>query len=65
MGSLSVMSCKALGIALKLTARGDDQMGRPETWFFALVVACCVVTVRRRARLPTPPSPPSPPRRSR
>ena len=46
MGSLSVMSCKALGIALKLTARGDDQMGRPETWFFALVVACCVVTVR-------------------
>ena len=26
-GSMSVQSCKALGIALKITFRGDNQMG--------------------------------------
>ncbi|KAK1266134.1 hypothetical protein QJS04_geneDACA009117 [Acorus gramineus] len=43
-GSLSVMSVKALGIALKLTFSGMNQLIYPQTWFFTLVVATCVVT---------------------
>ena len=42
-GSLSVVSCKALGIALKLTFRGNNQLFRKETFFFACTVACCVL----------------------
>ncbi|KAJ6794787.1 putative magnesium transporter NIPA6 isoform X2 [Iris pallida] len=44
MGSLSVMSVKALGTALKLTFEGTNQLVSPETWFFMLVVLTCVVT---------------------
>lgn len=44
MGSLSVMSCKALGIALKLTFSGMNQLIYPQTWAFALVVITCVIT---------------------
>lgn len=44
------MSCKALGIALKLTFEGDNQLIYPQTYFFMLVVASAVVTqVRLRA----------------
>ncbi|CAA6667713.1 unnamed protein product [Spirodela intermedia] len=43
-GSLSVMSVKALGIALKLTFSGTNQLLYPQTWVFATVVAVCVVT---------------------
>ncbi|PIA48211.1 hypothetical protein AQUCO_01400649v1 [Aquilegia coerulea] len=44
MGSLTVMSVKALGTSLKLTFEGKNQLIYPETWFFVLVVATCVVT---------------------
>ncbi|KAK9167707.1 hypothetical protein Scep_002898 [Stephania cephalantha] len=44
MGSLSVMSVKALGIALKLTFSGMNQLIYPQTWVFTLVVIVCVVT---------------------
>eukprot|EP00252_Welwitschia_mirabilis_P009016 TRINITY_DN21290_c0_g1_i1.p1 TRINITY_DN21290_c0_g1~~TRINITY_DN21290_c0_g1_i1.p1 ORF type:complete len:347 (-),score=55.62 TRINITY_DN21290_c0_g1_i1:666-1706(-) len=44
MGSLSVMSCKALGIALKLTFSGMNQLKYIETWVFALVVVTCILT---------------------
>lgn len=44
MGSLSVMSCKALGIAIKLTLQGDNQLFHPATSVFAGVVTCCVLT---------------------
>ncbi|XP_066366098.1 probable magnesium transporter NIPA4 isoform X3 [Miscanthus floridulus] len=44
MGSLSVMSVKALGTSLKLTFKGTNQLIYPETWFFMLVVATCVLT---------------------
>ncbi|KAL2491118.1 putative magnesium transporter NIPA4 [Abeliophyllum distichum] len=37
-GSLSVMSVKALGIALKLTLSEMNQLIYPQTWAFALVV---------------------------
>ncbi|KAL3720859.1 hypothetical protein ACJRO7_005636 [Eucalyptus globulus] len=43
MGSLSVMSVKARGTSLKLTFEGKNQLIYPETWFFMLVVATCVV----------------------
>eukprot|EP00249_Psilotum_nudum_P014576 c24896_g1_i1 orf=945-2009(-) len=42
-GSLSVMSCKALGIALKLTFQGLNQLVYPQTWVFAMVVVVCVL----------------------
>ncbi|KAK8954240.1 hypothetical protein KSP39_PZI002776 [Platanthera zijinensis] len=44
MGSLSVMSVKALGTSLKLTFEGNNQLVYPETWFFMLVVVTCVIT---------------------
>ncbi|XXG41392.1 hypothetical protein AAC387_Pa01g1863 [Persea americana] len=44
MGSLSVMSVKALGTSLKLTFEGNNQLIYPETWFFLLVVLTCVIT---------------------
>ncbi|CAJ1971276.1 unnamed protein product [Sphenostylis stenocarpa] len=43
MGSLSVMSVKALGTSLKLTFEGKNQLTYPETWFFMLVVVICVI----------------------
>ncbi|KAG9133105.1 hypothetical protein Leryth_018661 [Lithospermum erythrorhizon] len=43
-GSLSVMSVKALGIALKLTLSGTNQLIYPHTWAFVLVVITCVLT---------------------
>ncbi|XP_075501875.1 putative magnesium transporter NIPA4 isoform X3 [Primulina tabacum] len=43
-GSLSVMSVKALGIALKLTLSGTNQLIYPQTWTFAMVVTICVLT---------------------
>ncbi|XP_058188642.1 probable magnesium transporter NIPA4 [Rhododendron vialii] len=43
-GSLSVMSVKALGIALKLTLSGMNQLIYPQTWAFAAVVITCVIT---------------------
>ncbi|KAG6582485.1 putative magnesium transporter NIPA3 [Cucurbita argyrosperma subsp. argyrosperma] len=38
MGSLTVMSVKAVGIALKLTFSGMNQFKYFETWFFTIVV---------------------------
>lgn len=43
-GSLSVMSVKALGIALKLTFSGMNQLIYPQTWAFTIVVLTCVLT---------------------
>ncbi|KAH7524961.1 hypothetical protein FEM48_Zijuj06G0174800 [Ziziphus jujuba var. spinosa] len=43
-GSLSVMSVKALGIALKLTFSGMNQLVYPQTWVFTMVVLACVIT---------------------
>lgn len=40
---LQVMSVKALGTSLKLTFEGKNQLTYPETWFFMLVVAICVI----------------------
>ena len=43
-GSLSVMSVKALGIAVKLTLAGNNQMVFIETYYCIAVVATCVMT---------------------
>ncbi|XP_019264788.1 PREDICTED: probable magnesium transporter NIPA3 isoform X2 [Nicotiana attenuata] len=43
-GSIGVMSVRALGIALKLTFSGMNQMLYPQTWVFAVVMATCVFT---------------------
>lgn len=39
-----VMSVKALGIALKLTFSGMNQLIYPQTWVFTLIVLTCVIT---------------------
>ncbi|KAL8831841.1 MAG: hypothetical protein Q9191_000630 [Dirinaria sp. TL-2023a] len=43
-GSVSVMSVKAFGIALKLTIGGDNQFTHPSTYSFAIVVVVCILT---------------------
>ncbi|EOX97750.1 Non-imprinted in Prader-Willi/Angelman syndrome region protein [Theobroma cacao] len=44
MGSLTVVSIKAIGIAIKLTLDGISQLAYPQTWFFITVAAICVIT---------------------
>lgn len=41
---LQVMSVRALGIALKLTFEGTNQLVYPQTWAFAVIVATCLLT---------------------
>ena len=41
-GSLSVMGCKGLSIAIKLTFMGQSQLQNPLTWFFLVAVAVCI-----------------------
>ncbi|KAB1213612.1 Magnesium transporter NIPA2 [Morella rubra] len=46
MGSLTVMSVKAVGIALKLSFSGSNQFIYFQTWFFTVVViACCLLQI--------------------
>lgn len=42
-GSVSVMSIKGFGIALKLTFQGSNQFTHPSTYVFAIVVVICIV----------------------
>lgn len=39
-----VMSVKAIGIALKLTLSGTNQLVYPQTWAFTLIVLLCVIS---------------------
>lgn len=43
MGSITVMSIKAMGIAIKLTIEGKSQLVYPATWFFTMVAITCVI----------------------
>lgn len=43
-GSLTVVSIKAIGIAIKLTVEGTNQLTYPHTWFFMTVGAICIIT---------------------
>lgn len=42
-GSLTVMSIKAVGIAVKLTIQGENQAGYFQTWLFVTVSAICLI----------------------
>ncbi|KAL2024650.1 hypothetical protein VTK56DRAFT_6851 [Thermocarpiscus australiensis] len=43
-GSISVMSVKAFGIALKLTFAGNNQFTHPSTYVFMIITAVCILT---------------------
>lgn len=43
-GSISVMSVKAFGIALKLTFAGHNQFTHPSTYVFMILTAVCILT---------------------
>ncbi|KAK9365252.1 magnesium transporter NIPA-domain-containing protein [Lipomyces kononenkoae] len=43
-GSISVMSIKGFGIAVKLTLGGNNQFTHPSTYVFAIVVIVCILT---------------------
>lgn len=43
-GSVSVMSVKAFGIALKLSLGGNNQFSHPSTYVFAIVTVVCILT---------------------
>lgn len=42
-GSISVVACKAFGMALRFTLAGNNQFTRPSTYFFALVVVVAIL----------------------
>lgn len=41
-GSISVMAVKGLGVAIKVTLSGNNQLWRPGTWVFAFTVAFAI-----------------------
>lgn len=43
-GSISVMSVKAFGIALKLTFAGNNQFSHPSTYVFLIITAVAILT---------------------
>ncbi|KAI9665272.1 MAG: hypothetical protein M1829_005746 [Trizodia sp. TS-e1964] len=43
-GSVTVMSAKAFGIALKLTVAGSNQFSHPSTYVFVIVTVVCILT---------------------
>ncbi|XP_062095253.1 probable magnesium transporter NIPA6 isoform X1 [Humulus lupulus] len=43
-GSLTVMSIKAIGISIKLTLEGINQLIYFQTWIFAMVAITCIIT---------------------
>jgi drug/metabolite transporter (DMT)-like permease len=43
-GSISVMSVKAFGIALKLTFQGNNQFTHPSTYVFIILTTVCILT---------------------
>ena len=43
-GSVSVMSVKAFGIAVKLTFGGNNQFTHPSTYVFIILTVICIMT---------------------
>ncbi|XP_068701597.1 magnesium transporter NIPA2-like isoform X2 [Montipora capricornis] len=43
-GSLSVMGCKGLGLVIRETAHGDNQLTNPVAWGLLIAVLACVTT---------------------
>lgn len=42
-GSLTVMSCKGLGVAIRETINGNSEMGNWLTWFLLFILIFCVM----------------------
>jgi hypothetical protein len=42
-GSVSVMSIKGFGVAVKLTFAGNNQFTHPSTYVFGIVTATCIL----------------------
>lgn len=42
-GSVSVMSIKGFGVALKLTFGGNNQFTHPSTYVFAIIIVVCIM----------------------
>lgn len=42
-GSLSVMACKGVGLAIKQTLGGESQLGAPIVWILVVAVAACIM----------------------
>lgn len=42
-GSVSIMSIKGFGVALKLTFGGNNQFTHPSTYVFAIVIVVCIM----------------------
>ena len=42
-GSVSIMSVKAFGIALKLTFAGNNQFSHPSTYVFMILTTVCIL----------------------
>eukprot|EP00835_Amoeboradix_gromovi_P001626 NODE_78_length_23131_cov_0.599427.p8 type:complete len:307 gc:universal NODE_78_length_23131_cov_0.599427:16632-17552(+) len=43
-GSITVIACKAFGIAIKLTIEGNNQLAQPSTWAFLVIMILCITT---------------------
>eukprot|EP00834_Sanchytrium_tribonematis_P002117 NODE_59_length_28102_cov_0.971110.p14 type:complete len:267 gc:universal NODE_59_length_28102_cov_0.971110:9119-8319(-) len=43
-GSITVIACKAFGIAIRLTLMGSNQLVYPSTWAFLLTMIMCIST---------------------
>ena len=43
-GSLSIMAIKGIGIAIKMTFRGDNQFTSASTYVFGIMVVICILT---------------------
>ena len=50
-GSISVMSCKGFGIALKLTFAGNNQLTHPSTYVFIIMKLYIQINIREEATI--------------
>lgn len=43
-GSISIMAIKGIGLAIKMTLRGDNQFTSASTYVFVIMVVVCIMT---------------------
>lgn len=43
-GSISIMAIKGLGLAIKMTLRGQNQFSSASTYVFVIMVVVCILT---------------------
>lgn len=43
-GSISIMAIKGIGLAIKMSLRGDNQFTSPSTYVFVIMVVVCILT---------------------